>query len=379
MKKINFEKIPFLNELRTLSDYLTPVAVILLHLYASIVLLLYGNYTIPFLIKAELVCLAVLFVMQIHRMNKIWLWGVLLANVIFVPLSTSRNPSGRLVIIYVGVLLALLVFKQIVVSRTVFLTAHLIPALTLTYFLAMGGDSHMYLDYYEVLGYQINPNLFGILGLACMMHWVCYFDMLRVKVGYRLLGQALGVILGMYYIQHSECRSALIGAAVFVLLLLFRWKPFSNRVCQIVTIPVLAFMLWFPGAYVKLAETSEGGAVLGKLLFTGRQEIWATMIPIIKENLLFGVGTSQEVNMHHTLLELVLCLGIVPLISFLLLCGRPDRRSGDYTVSRGAQMAFLGCLFVGIFETIFIIQYLYIFFLSFLLSAVEKETAGDGS
>ncbi len=379
MKKINFEKIPYIKEFQTLSDYLTPVAVILLHLYASLALLLYGNLTIPFLVKAELVCFIVLFVMQIHKMDRIWLWCVLLANVIFVPISTSRNPAGRFVIIYVGVLLALLVFKQAVISRTVFLTVHLLTALTLTYFLAMGGESHLYLDYYDVFGNHLNPNLFGILGLACMMHWVCYFNMLRVKAGYRFLGQALGVILGLHYVLDSDCRSALIGAAVFLLLLLVRWKPFSSRVCQIITIPVLAFMLWFPSAYVNMAEASEGKEVLGKLLFTGREDIWAEMIPVIKENLMFGLGTTQNVNMHHTLLELLLSLGLVPLVSFLLLCGRPDRRSGAYSVSRCAQMAFLGCLFVGIFESIFVIQYLYIFFLSFLLSAVEKEPAGDGS
>lgn len=377
MKAIDLSKIPYQKEMRAVSDYLTPVAVILLHVYALLALFLYGGYAVSFLVKMEVACMVAILLLQCYRIRRIWLWVVFLINGIMLLVLNSRHDAGKTILLYFALVIALLVFKQIAVSRSVFLTIHLLLAIGMTYFLGMSEPSALFTDYYLVLGKQLNPNFIGILGLACMMHWMCFFNMLRVKGFYRFLGQFCSAVLGLHYIFESKCRSALLGAAVFLVLYLIWWRPFSRRFYQVITVGTILVMLVFPNLYLRMAESAAEEEILGKHFFTGREAVWSEALPIIRENLLFGVGTSVEISSHHALLELMLVLGILPVITFILLSARPDGRAASHEVSRLAQMAFVGCLFVGIFESLFTIQYLYIFFLSFLLSAVEKETAGD--
>ena len=83
--------------------------------------------------------------------------------------------------------------------------------------------------------------------------------------------------------------------------------------------------------------------------------------------------------MHHLLVELAYRLGIVAAISFVALCGCREKRRGEYRTSRIAQISFLACLLIAFLESFFTDRYLSFFFLSFLLSAVETETTGNGS
>lgn len=359
---------------RKISELLTPVLVVMIHIYACINLMYYCERPIDALLRVQYVCLLALLALQIHTMDRIWLWLLLLANAIMVPMAAERNIMSGFEIIYAVLLLALLAYRQIVLPRRVFLAMHLLSGIFLTWYVAVANPMRAN-GYYLVIDHAINPNMYGILCLAAMLHWMCFFEMLQVHTGFRLLGQGLAMVFGISLIPGSDCRSAMVALTVFLLLWLIWHRPWHRRLYQLMTVAIVAVLALFPIYYVRYAEQLADVMVLGSRLFSGREDLWVELFEWIRAEPIFGNGILFGSSSHHVLIELWTCLGVVPVISFALLCMRVDRRvkQRPCRISRIAQIAFLAALTIGCFESFFTDRYLSLFFLSFLLCAVEPE------
>jgi hypothetical protein len=290
-----------------------------------------------------------------------------------VPIIARQVPMGDFVKLYVVLILAIILFRQMVLPRGFFLAIHLISALFLTYFLGIVERMVDDISYYHAFQHAYNENTIGILAVACMMHWGCFFGMLRIKAGYRMLGQLLGMLLGWYYVLHSGCRSALLAAALYTLMYFVFFKPLHVRLYQIVMSVALIVMGAFPMAYLRWASRIENIQVLGSALFSGREDLLTQVFENVKPSLWMGAGLSIQSSMHHVLIELLLRFGIVAVISFCLLLCLKDKRDGEYDTARLAQISFLACLAIACFESLFTDRYLNMFFLSFLLTAVKSN------
>ena len=379
LKSIDISKIPYIEQIRSLSEFFSSVIIILMHIYSCYMLTQYTEESAVTLLNVQLVCTVLLFVLQIPYIRRIWLWILLPINLILVFRILSHAPMQDFAKLYFVLILIVMLFRQIVIPRIVYQTVHLIVALFLTYILGIAKAIPHLGTYYQIFNHAVNENTIGILGLACMMHWMCFFEMLQVKTGYRLLGQMAGMILGLYYILHSGCRSALVAVVVFLLLYAVVWKPLSPRVYQVFSLLILAAMALFPIMYIRLSQQIDNIMIFGSGLLSGRESLWQPALEQIRDNPLWGAGMSEASSMHHILVELALRFGIIAAITFVMLCGQKEKRAAAYRSSRIAQISFLACMFVAFFESFFTDRYLSFFFLSFLLSAVEKKTVGDGS
>lgn len=334
------------------------------------------EYTAPFasrLLNVQLIALIVLFVLQLRRLKRIGIWLVILANAIAVPIIVHHAPMGEFVKLYIALMLMLILFRQMVLPRRAFLALHLMNALFLSYFLAMAEKMVAYENYYVVFMRGYNENTVGILGVACMMHWACFFGMLRIKKGYRLLGQLLGMILGFYYVNHSGCRSALLAVILFVLLYLVCFKPLPSRWLQAVMAAALVILAGFPLLYIRWSHQISYFKLFGQNAFSGREELWESALYAVLEHPFMGAGLSTQSSMHHILVELVLRFGIVAVLSFFVLLLLRDKRGEGCRLSRIAQISFLACMAIACFESFFTDRYLSFFFLSFLLTAVKSN------
>ena len=375
----SFEMIFVRRIIRAAANVASYVIILLMHLHACRLLAQYGEESSTLLPQTQLTLVCVLLVLQLPRVRKFPLLILLPANLWIVSHILREAPMQDIAKLYFLLILVLMTYRYVVIPRGVFLSIHLITALFLTYALALAQPVPHLGPYYMVLDHPINVNTIGILGLACMMHWVSFFEMLRIKTEYRLLGQVLGIILGLYYVLHSDCRSALAAAAVFLVLYLVIRKPMTPRVYQLLSLLVLSAMAIFPFAYIRLAKRFGDLTILGSDIFSGRQQLWETALERIRESPLLGAGMSATSSMHHILVELALRFGVVAAITFFVLCVQKEKRHGAHRFSRTAQIAFLACMTVAFFESFFTDRYLNLFFLSFLLSAVRDKKTGDGS
>ena len=359
----------------SISEKSTPVILYVLHLAACVSFFFYQRTAIMNgLLVLELLCFLLLAVFHYRSFRPTWLLVLMGLNVIFLPLSLLKH-GGRygLSIVYFGLVVALVVFNSIAVSRKTLLAIHLTVAMILTFLLGVADRGYNTI-FYRLLGNEVNPNTYGILAFACMLHWLCAFEKMRIKVGYRLLGQFCGWILGLYYIMHSNCRSVLLASAILLLLQLVIWRPVSSKF-RWWTLSIIAVVcLVFTVVYVVVYKHVENFRILNKRLFTGRERIWSEALLAIKGNFLLGVNTVERIpSIHNTMLQLWYDFGLIPVITVSILLGYTPKISAPVTVSKNAQIAFVSCMVIGFFESFLADPYLYIFFLPFLLTNVRSE------
>ena len=372
-KSLRLAERPFGRIVCRVTDILSPILLLLIFACQCWALTKYTDPRASQLLNIQLIALVVLFVCQLRYLKRIGIWLVILANAIAVPIIVHQAPMGEFVKLYIALMLMLILFRQAVLPRWAFLVIHLMNALFLTYFLALAEKMVTYVNYYYVFRHAYNENTVGILAVACMMHWACFFGMLRVKKGYRLLGQLLGMILGFYYVHHSACRSALLASILFAVLYLIFRKPLSFRWMQILLAAALAVLAGFPLLYIRWSHQFENIKLLGDSAFSGREKLWEAAWYAVLEHPFAGAGLSIQSSMHHILVELALRFGIIAVLSFAVLLLLRDKRGERCSISRLAQISFVACMAVACFESFFTDRYLSFFFLSFLLSAVESK------
>ena len=362
--------------LKPVSARLTPAVIVILHILAVLSLLFYMRRVGTILLLVQFVCFILLLALNYRAIRSVRLAAFLAADVLAVLISVLLHPGYGVALTYLGTVIAVVIFRNIALSRRIYTVIHLISAIGLTYMLGM--TTFTYTPFLQMLGNEINRNFCGILAVMCLLHWLCAFDMMRIKPYYRLLGQALGVILGVSYVLQFQCRSSMLALAVVFALCICKWRAFSPRMQRMATVTVLITCLTFPFLYLAMYRRMPDVLILGKPLFSGREEIWLNVLRLFKEKPIFGYGTTVNEYTHHAMLHVALCLGIVAVIGWIVIHCFPCRIEGPYTARRLAQFAYLGGLFISFFEAFPFNHYAYIFFLSFLLSAVRTE-GGEGA
>jgi O-antigen ligase len=177
---------------------------------------------------------------------------------------------------------------------------------------------------------KFNPNACGLL--LTMLFCVSVVRFAHKKNLFTFIMIVVSFALQFVY----DSRTALFGCLLFLLLfLIFRsWKNSCSSKNAFWIIAILSFLGLFAAylyAEVLFQLIGKGKIIiLGKDLFTGRQEIWHYAFQSINENFLFGVGsylnnemvqsTGRKVlsNAHNQPLGMFATFGFFPFVFFYL-------------------------------------------------------------
>ncbi len=376
-KLISWERTVY-PRISSIAEKITPVILYLLHLLACIPFFFYQRTAIVNgILILELLCFFLLAVCHYRLFRPVWLLILMGLNVLFLPISLLLNGGYGMGIVYLGLVVSLIVFNSISVSRKTFLVSHLTVAIILTFFLGVADRSY-YTVFYTVAGNEVNPNIYGILAFACMLHWLCAFEQMRIRSGYRLLGQFCGLMLGGYYIKESNCRTAMLAYIVLLMLLLLAAivrKPLPPKFRWGFLTCIAVCCLLFTVVYVHMSQQMENIVFLNKTIFSGRNTIWEETFGLLKNHFLFGLDQREwSPSMHNTMLQIWYSLGLIPVITTIVLFGYSMGFPKQVKISRCAQISFIGCLVITFLESSLADPYLYLFFVSFLLSNVRTDS-----
>lgn len=365
------------------TNNLTALLLVLLHIDSVLIVWCYQHKSLAVLLLfIQLACLIGL--LFLNNVVSIHFFVLLLINFVSL-LTTMVFHSGLgVIVIYLNLLLALLLFPNISISKSNYLTIHFFTALLLSIFIVCStskGNSETI--YNSIYGDFINSNTLGLLALVGLFHWFLVIEELRISGIIKTICNIIVFIVFTYYIYISNCRSALLAILIY-LLLLFKKKPFTkhsfNKITKIFIIASFFFVLF----YLSLVDKYRNFVIFNKNLYSGRQYVWSDALELIKQFPIFGSGTDFSMrtdsisgkvmeSTHNTILGIWRTIGIVPMITFIMLFGRSKDFTADTNVARKSQFSFISCLIISFVEDLFMVEVFYILFLSFLLFNVRCE------
>lgn len=317
--------------------------------------------------------------------NRIWqnriITIILLLTIVSLLVTGCRYGGWGAIVTVLDVLFCALVFSEMPMDHKSAAVLHTVVAGSLTAFVLTSHVDYTGNDAVTALGYLINQNMYGLFALAALMHWCSLIELIH-EPRQRLLPFTAAFALLGYVIYGSRCRTAMMVAAVYGVLLLIKRKPFTYRWFRIFSLTLLFGSVAFLVLYMYATDYFPDLQVIGKSLFTGRQNVWPAAWAIFMDSPIFGQGTSLSIvtkygtvyeSGHHTILSLLYITGIVPTVSFVYLLTKspiPDReRHAKYC--RAAQFGFLAALLITFFESFFTDSRLFLVYL--LLLPMRKE------
>lgn len=369
------------------SKELTSFLLIVIHLVSSISIYFYENKLIGlFTLLIEFAsCIILFFLNNRHIVNTTPIVVVLILNIFSLCATMLFHTGFGVVGIYFNMILAILIFGNISISKDLYRQLHLLTAILISLFIF---TSKITIHYETILfegtfGDDINANMLGVWALASFYHWMCFLSTAKISKTIKILCRIIVSIVAVYYINISDCRSALFAIILFFILIVFKKKPLKNKSFNLVVKILLIGSLLFTILYVRLAENYGDIEVFGKDLFSGRQYVWESAFKQIKKYPIFGSGTDFSMiangqgettqSTHNTVLGLLRTLGIIPTVTFLIYAGKTHDFKEKTKVDKYAQFAFISCLLVAFFEQILTERFTYMLFLSFLLFNIKQD------
>ncbi|MFZ1302009.1 MAG: hypothetical protein WAQ27_05570 [Candidatus Microsaccharimonas sp.] len=170
-----------------------------------------------------------------------------------------------------------------------------------------------------------NPNTMGLMTL------IIYIIVNKLTQKSNRILKFILLIVAVVSLVNFESRTTLLCLALYILIpvLLTRLKSFKrySRFVLITTITVIAFL--FPVIYVQSAiNSSANSELLGKPLYSGRQELWHdVMYEITTDNVVLSGSISQDLianspsgGLHNMYVDMVYRAGLIfAMVVFLVL------------------------------------------------------------
>ena len=291
--------------------------------------------------------------------------------------TVTQYGGEGLVINFLNILLASLIFCNSRIRLVAFRRIHLSIALFLSFYILTmdyGGIGLIHIN--SFLGYRINKNSLGILTLANFYGWMCYLSTYK-RFKAMLWIARVGICAACAYLLYLVgCRTAIGAMVIFVVLEFLKRKPFSYKQLRWLIMLVMLMNVVIVPLYISIAETKGEVMLLGKNLFSGREYVWQSAwehfvnSPWIGNGAMVAfAGPNKTVNAsaHNTVLNIMCTLGILPAASFVFMLGRRLVSTRHYAYNRVAQFAFLSSLVLSLFESFYVDSHFFVFYLILLL------------
>lgn len=256
--------------------------------------------------------------------------------------------------------------------------------------------------YYQ--GFNINYGglvlLSGLMFGMIFLEWCkrkSYVDREKLKQRIFLVLQIVVMLVGYKIISYYLSRCALIGAAVFTVLLLIPRKFFRMKIGKVFvwlmsigltvgTIPFSLFLVWL-GTMRDQIQVK----ILYKSVLSGREEVWEELWGVFMKQPLTGIGSSYKLHVvdlegtfevHSGLLDILFVHGVfvfvIVLIVLIPLLIKLLKALGTDPVGKCAAAAVFAMLTTSFFENYFIVPPFLILFL-LLFAIVNLREKGMGS
>ncbi len=320
---------------------------------------------------------------------KIRSWISLAIGIAFGVISTVANSSGYgSVVQYADLVLLLSLYLVYPVSKALqrILCVEGIASIAVILIIFSGLNEIDRLYYSIIPGWQvesINPNTVGLLYFFLFALVVLLLE--DVKNSFLRLPIIFAAWLGAIYFTHlSQSRAALatvlvFGIAVFVTSFVIKLRnpaPWLVLLGLALTVGITIF-------YIFLYRHTDGNVVvLGKNLFTGREEIWQEIYGILSDHWLLGYNNRYMLwegrlnSAHNALLGVWFTLGLIPTLVVCERIAAAFEKKPLGRLSRDAELAIFASMILMCVETVLTDSMLYFYFALFFLRISDSEREG---
>ena len=327
----------------------------------------------------SIVCVSILltlcWILNFSKSTHINDMYILLLNLIFLTLNLFINMSFGVVLNFYNIIITFLVLKNLQFSRQQIKRIRGVLVVCLIILLSSFSITQAYGSLLVYSGNTyINANTYGILWLALFFNLILLIDLHVSNRLWKIWLLALTILISMSFIWASGCRTALFALVFFCVMCMMK-KLDCKKV--FVVLIVAGFIL--PSIYIALSEAYGDVQLMGKNLFSGRQNVWAKTWEQIKLSPILGTGTTLMIDIgngnytdsaHNVYLGIWKTIGIVPLVTFVVYLFKFSNTQHHNTIGK---KAFLSCLLVCIFETVLNDSNYNILYISLLMTVQEQK------
>ena len=184
-------------------------------------------------------------------------------------------------------------------------------------------------NYYGMFVYyikgKINPNTVGAFSMYAFLYYTALSSQKSKKNKIFFV-----ILLITSCITMINCESRMTLVSLIVGILLMSIKITNGRFYNCVSLALIILGTIFPHLYVKMYSEGVQFQILGKSLYTGREDIWLNMENSMNNNitaLLFGLGSksnlfiNHDLNLHNNYLGIIVNFGLIGFVicfSFIL-------------------------------------------------------------
>lgn len=242
----------------------------------------------------------------------------------------------------------------------------------------------------------MNPNGYATIVLACGMLVNIILSRLRIKTNFiRFILASVSFAVFAIVLYKTGARTSLGCYFIYEVLCLYYFVLYKSRNRRfkdktvfkgIVFSLIISFVA--VGAYLILYQITDADfMILGKKLFSGRQNVWNDAFEQIKNNLIFGISNThlfagEYLNAHNGFIAILSYFGIVPFILFIyIVCksfaAAPSKNGFNYNVYKCFAVAIF--FLVSTFESFIIDGTFYFLIIPFLLNKEKYNDTKDDS
>lgn len=217
--------------------------------------------------------------------------------------------------------------------------------------------SHILITSKIGLPYSFNPNTLGFFIFILLAYLIIFIFKSKIKIKFLLTLIILGS--GLYIISRTHARTSLIGGIFLVPLTFFIYIKKNNiKFYKSLLYIVLLSTIIIPVLYSYVMYPLYGDlVVLGKRLFTGRQDIYIEIFSLLNKKWFLGYGSkimylNKFSSAHNSFLGFWGTLGLLPFITIIWLIVSTYKNIDDTKKNVIIKYILLIIIFLSTFETI---------------------------
>lgn len=344
--------------------------------------------------------------LQIKRERFGRLFWLAILTLAFATVSATINGSGYGSLVALANLLLFLSFfsnvRLNVVEKKILLSFLLLSIIVcLLVYSRKAVNTYYYSIFPSITKERLNPNTIAIylfFAYVFASQLIAFYKDRQTRICLQLLLFAVTLLL----VLKTEARTALLAFLIYAIGLFSRVfangkkargiedaSPNKSKHVNRVTFFAicLLFTFLFAFAYCALYKIIGGQVkILGKNLFTGRQDVWTDAFDKIKNNLMWGYSNKyvfsfngmEYTNAHNSLISVLFMFGIVPACLTVALMVWAFSNVVRERFNRFIIIAIYCCLIIMTFETLLTDANLYLYFgFLFLLGGEASDTQKD--
>ncbi len=330
-----------------------------------------------------LVLLILIFFQNINISRRRIHFMIIYLNMVSIGITVCFHGGIGSAVMALNLIFSAMIYNNIEITSGIYKRLHLIIAIVLTFYVLTSDISYIWTtNVTDLFGNKFNSNMFAMFTLAAYLHWICFLFESKLYGWKRAIVFFSLSFVSVYYIWISESRTAVIAIFTFWVLFFFKKNAFKNKEFQKLVIVLLILSCIFPIVYVALANKFSDINILGKSLFSGRQNVWYSAFEIIKEYPVFGsanetmlqdVSGKITVSTHNMMIGFMKMFGIVPSLTIILQFVNNNSNYDFGLRMKIPQFAFIATMPCIYFESFYTNSHLYMLFALFLLEFIRKK------